>query len=115
MPPIVREAWRRGNVDDVLWRQVDVAIGEVREISWTELDRLDRFPGNGAEARDDASDACSAPMPCRRLFSVSSSVGDEVGRRMEQGLAAAAEPVAQCVQAFLGPRYGGIGRALREP
>ena len=35
---MVDEEWRRGNLDDVIDRQVDRAIGELRdESSWTQL------------------------------------------------------------------------------
>jgi hypothetical protein len=113
--PIVREAWRRGNVDDVLARQVDLAIGEVREeSSWTDLigsialtETAQRLATTTAE-RVFRSDAMQ-----KAILGVASAVGNEVGRRMELGLTAAAEPVAQCMQAFLGPRYGGmVARAV---
>jgi hypothetical protein len=113
--PIVREAWRRGNVDDVLSRQVDLAIGEVREeSSWTDLigsiaitETAQRLATTTAE-RVFRSDAMQ-----KAILGVASAVGNEVGRRMELGLTAAAEPVAQCMQAFLGPRYGGmVARAV---
>ncbi len=108
--PIVREAWRRGNVDDVLSRQVDLAIGEVREeSSWTDLigsiafqETAQRLATTTAE-RVFRSDAMQ-----KAILGLAGGVGSEVGRRMELGLADAAEPVAQCMQAFLGPRYGGM-------
>ena len=113
--PIVREAWRRGNVDDVLSQQVDLAIGEVREeLSWTDLigsiaitETAQRLATTTAE-RVFRSDAMQ-----KAILGVAGVVGNEVGRRMELGLTAAAEPVAQCMQAFLGPRYGGmVARAV---
>jgi hypothetical protein len=108
--PIVREAWRRGNVDDVLWRQVDVAIGEVREeSSWTELIGSIAFQETAQKLATTTSERVFRSDAMQKaVLGVASSVGNEVGRRMEQGLGAAAEPVAQCVQAFLGPRYGGM-------
>lgn len=113
--PIVRDAWRRGNVDDVLSQQVDLAIAEVREeSSWTDLigsiaitERAQRLATTSAERV-----FRSAAMQ-KAILGVAGGVGDEVGRRMELGLAAAAEPVAQCMAAFLGPRYGGmVARAV---
>jgi hypothetical protein len=113
--PIVREAWRRGNVDDALSRQVDLAIGEVREeSSWTDLigsiaitETAQRLATTTAE-RVFRSDAMQ-----KAILGVAGAVGSEVGRRMELGLSAAAEPVAQCMQVFLGPRYGGmVARAV---
>lgn len=113
--PIVREAWRRGNVDDVLWRQVDAAIGEVREeSSWTELWGSIAFQETAQKLAASVSERVFRSDPMQKAIAgVASSVGNEVGRRMEQGLGAAAEPVAQCVQSFLGPRYGGmVARAV---
>jgi hypothetical protein len=113
--PIVRGAWRRGNVDEVLSQQVDLAIGEVREeSSWTDLigsiaikETAQRLASTTAE-RVFRSDAMQ-----KAILGVASSVGSEVGRRMELGLTDAAEPVAQCMAAFLGPRYGGmVARAV---
>ncbi len=35
---VLGDEWRRGNVDDVVDRQVDLAVGQVREeLSWTQL------------------------------------------------------------------------------
>jgi hypothetical protein len=108
--PIVREAWRRGNVDDILWRQVDAAIGEVREeTSWTELIGSIAFQETAQKLAASVSERVFRSDPMQKAIAgVAASVGNEVGRRMEQGLSAAAEPVAQCVQSFLGPRYGGM-------
>lgn len=108
--PIVREAWRRGNVDDVLSRQVDLAIGEVREeSSWTELIGSIAFQETAQRLATTTSERVFRSDAMQKaILGVASSVGDEVGRRMEMGLGAAAEPVAQCMQAFLGPRYGGM-------
>lgn len=113
--PIVREAWRRGNVDDVLWRQVDLAIGEVREeSSWTELIGSIAFQETAQKLATTTSERVFRSDAMQKaIVGLAGGVGNEVGRRMEQGLAAAAEPVAQCMQAFLGPRYGGmVARAV---
>lgn len=106
--PIVREAWRRGNVDDVLSRQVDASIGEVREeSSWTELIGSIAFQDTAQKLAAATSERVFRSDAMQKaILGVASSVGNEVGRRMELGLNAAAEPVAQCMQAFLGPRYG---------
>ncbi|MBN9263835.1 MAG: hypothetical protein J0I75_04565 [Hyphomicrobium sp.] len=108
--PIVRDAWRRNNVDDVLWRQVDVAIGEVREeSSWTELIGSIAFQETAQKLATTTSERVFRSDAMQKaILGVASGVGNEVGRRMEQGLSAAAEPVAQCMQAFLGPRYGSM-------
>ena len=113
--PIVREAWRRGNVDDVLSQQVDVAIGEVRdESSWTDLIGSIALKETAQRLATTTAERVfrSAAMQ-KAILGVASGVGNEVGRRMELGLSAAAEPVAQCMAAFLGPRYGGmVARAV---
>jgi hypothetical protein len=108
--PIVREAWRRGNVDDVLSRQVDLAIGEVREeSSWTDLIGSIAFKETAQKLATTTSERVFRSDGMQKaILGLASGAGTEVGRRMEQGLAAAAEPVAQCMQAFLGPRYGGM-------
>ena len=113
--PIVREAWRRGNVDDVLSQQIDLAIGEVREeSSWTDLIGSIAVTETAQRLATTTAERVfrSAAMQ-KAILGVAGGVGNEVGRRMELGLAAAAEPVAQCMAAFLGPRYGGmVARAV---
>ena len=108
--PIVRDAWRRGNIDDVLSRQVDLAIGEVREeSSWTDLIGSIAFQETAQKLATTTSERVFRSDAMQKgILTVAGSVGNEVGRRMEVGLADAAEPVAQCMQAFLGPRYGGM-------
>jgi hypothetical protein len=113
--PIVREAWRRGNVDDVLSRQVDLAIGEVREeSSWTDLIGSIAFKETAQRLATATSERVFRSEPMQKAIAGLAGVaGNEVGRRMELGLGAAAEPVAQCMAAFLGPRYGGmVARAV---
>ena len=113
--PIVREAWRRGAVDDVLSRQVDLAIGEVREeSSWTDLIGSIAFKETAQRLATTTSERVFRSEAMQKaILGLAGVVGNEVGRRMELGLGAAAEPVAQCMAAFLGPRYGGmVARAV---
>ena len=108
--PIVREAWRRGSVDDVLSRQVDLAVGEVREeSSWTDLIGSIAFQETAQRLATTTAERVFRSDPMQKaILGLAGGVGTEVGKRMETGLADAAEPVAQCMQAFLGPRYGGM-------
>lgn len=114
-PAVVAEEWRRQRLDDVMARQVDLAIGEVREeTSWTELigsiafkDTAQRLATTAAE-RVFRSDGMRAAIE-----GLAGGVGKEVGNRIERAITDAADPVAQCVQAFLGPRYGAtVARAV---
>lgn len=106
---VVKEEWRRGGVDTIMATRVDEAIAELREeTSWWRLleslasrDAAQRLATSASERVYQRSEAVK-----KAIEGIAAGVGKEVGKRIELGITDAAEPVAQCLQAFLGPRYG---------
>lgn len=106
--PLVAEQWRRNNLDDVIDRQVDQAIAQVRdESSWFQLwstlasrERAQELATMAAE-RVYQSDAIK-----KGLEQIAAGVGREVGKRIELAVADTAGPATQCMKHFLGRRYG---------
>ena len=105
---IVSDEWRRGGLDEVVDRQVDQAIGQVRdESSWVQLwstlasrERAQELATTVAE-RVYRSDAMK-----KAIEQLAAGVGTEIGKRIELAVVDTAGPATQCMQAFLGPRYG---------
>jgi nitrogen regulatory protein PII-like uncharacterized protein len=105
---IVNDEWRRGNLDDVIDRQVDEAIGQVRdESSWFQLwsslasrERAQELATTAAE-RVYRSDAIK-----KAIEQLAVGVGKEIGKRIELAVIDTAGPATQCMHAFLGRRYG---------
>ena len=105
---IVSDEWRRAGIDDVIDRQVDEAIGQVRdESSWLQLwsslasrERAQELATAAAE-RVYRSDAMK-----KAIEQLATGVGKEVGKRIELAVLDTAGPATQCMQAFLGRRYG---------
>ena len=105
---IVADEWRRGNLDDIIDRQVDEAIGQVRdESSWFQLwstlasrERAQELATMAAE-RVYRSDAIK-----KAIEGLAAGVGKEIGKRIELAVLDTAGPATQCMQAFLGRRYG---------
>ena len=105
---LVAEQWRRNNLDDVIDRQVDQAIAQVRdESSWFQLwstlasrERAQELATMAAE-RVYHSDAIK-----KSLEQIATGVGREVGRRIELAVSDTAGPATQCMKHFLGRRYG---------
>jgi len=112
---VLGDEWRRGNVDDVIDRQVDLAVGQVREeSSWTQLlqslaskDRAQELATAVAE-RVYRSDAMK-----KTIEEMAAGVGREIGKRIEAAATDTAAPAVECMQAFLGRRYGAaVARAV---
>jgi hypothetical protein len=112
---VLGEEWRRGNVDDLLDRQVDLAVGQVREeSSWTQLwqslaskEKAQELATAVAE-RVYRSDAMK-----KAIEEMAAGVGREIGKRIEAAATDTAAPAVECMQAFLGRRYGAtVARAV---
>ncbi len=106
--PLVADAWRREKFDETIDRQVDEAIAQVRdESSWFQL-------WSSLASRDSAQElATSAAERVYRADAVkqgieriAADVGKEIGKRIELAVVDTAGPATQCMQAFLGRRYG---------
>lgn len=106
--PLIADQWRRSGMDEAIDRQVDEAIGQVRdESSWFQLwsslasrERAQELATMAAE-RVYRSDAIK-----KGLEQIASGAGKEIGKRIELAVIDTAGPATQCMQLFLGRRYG---------
>ena len=105
---VVSDEWRRGNLDDVIDRQVDQAIGELRdESSWMQLWQTLASQEKARELATTAAERVYRSDAMKKaLEGVATGIGKEIGKRIELATVDTAGPATQCVQAFLGPRYG---------
>lgn len=105
---LVGDEWRRERFDETIDRQVDLAIGQVRdESSWFQLwsslaskERAQELATSAAE-RVYRSDAIK-----EGIERIATGVGREIGKRIELAVIDMAAPATQCMQLFLGRRYG---------
>lgn len=105
---IVSQEWRRADLDLLIAREVDKAVEAVKEES--SFGRLIESIVNPETARQLAtpvaervyrSDAMKGAMEQLAI-----GVGREIGKRIEIATADTSRPAANCIEAFLGPRYG---------
>src|SRR5262245_47602577 len=109
------EEWRRGNVDDLIDRQVDLAVGQVREeSSWMQLLQSLASAGKAQELATTVSERVYRSEAMKKAIEdMASGVGREIGKRIEAAAADTAAPAVECMQAFLGRRYGStVARAV---
>ncbi len=105
---IIADEWRRGALDDVMGRRVDAAVEEIRsESSWTDLigslassERAQQLATTAAERVYRSSEIKTA------IEQMAGGIGKAIGERIELATVDAAEPATQCLQAFLGQRFG---------
>ncbi|HPG88135.1 MAG TPA: hypothetical protein PLD46_00665 [Hyphomicrobium sp.] len=105
---VVAEQWRTTGLGSVIDKRVDIAVEEVKsETSWTE--RLKSL------ANTDASQKLATAVAERVYHSepvkaamedLATGVAKDIGKSIEFASAEAAEPILQCLKAFVGPRYG---------
>jgi len=105
---VIAAEWRRADLDQVIDKQVDIAIGEVREeTSWGTLLNSLASREKAQELAAAAAERVYRSEPMKGALEVMAvAVGREVGRTLELSTLDAAEPALQCLEAFLGPRYG---------
>jgi hypothetical protein len=105
---LVASEWRRLALDDILDKRVDAVVAEVQsETSWAR--RLQTL-ANAEKAKELAVAVAERVYQSRdvkdAIEALVAGVGAEAGKRIEIASWDAAEPVVQCLKAFLGPRYG---------
>ncbi len=105
---VVGEEWRRNNLDDVIDREVDKAINEVKEeTSWGKLLQSLASKERAQELATTVAERVFKSEGLKKsLEQLATGVGRAVGKRIEGATNETAEPAMQCMQAFLGPRYG---------
>ncbi|MFM2422647.1 MAG: hypothetical protein RL291_1177 [Pseudomonadota bacterium] len=105
---LVSEGWRRQNLGDVIDKLVDRATEEVRkESSWGQLvgslwtkEKAQQLAVTVAERVYKSEDMK------RALEGLAVDIGGTLGKRIEAATVATAEPAVECLEVFLGPRYG---------
>jgi hypothetical protein len=105
---LVADEWRRGNIDDVIDREVDRAIVEVREESgWFKLWSTLASREKAQELATTAAERVYRSDPMKKAIeALATGLGKEIGKRIELATVDTAGPATQCMQAFLGRRYG---------
>ena len=105
---LVADEWRRGNIDDIIDREVDRAIGEVREeSSWFKLWSTLASREKAQELATTAAERVYRSEPMKKAIeALATGLGKEIGKRIELATIDTAGPATQCMQAFLGRRYG---------
>lgn len=105
---VVAQEWRRANVDEILDKQVDIAVAEVNdESSWGDLLQSLAYREKSQElATAVAERVYRSEQVKAAIEQLAVGVGKDVGRNIELATIDAAEPSLQCLQAFLGPRFG---------
>jgi nitrogen regulatory protein PII-like uncharacterized protein len=105
---VIADEWRKTNLDDVIDREVDHAVNEVRdETSWGKLiTSLASKEQAQSLATAVAERVFKSEGMKKALETMANGVGTVIGKRIETATVDTAEPAMACMQAFLGPRYG---------
>lgn len=105
---VVADEWRKQNLDDLVDKLVDKAETEVRnESSWASLLQSLASKDKAQELATAVTERVYRSEEMRKAIeSMATGVGREIGRQIEVAAIDTAEPATQCIQAFLGPRYG---------
>ncbi len=105
---VVNEEWRKTNMSDVIDRQVDQAITEVADENsmWSKATSIFSSDKSKELATTVSERVFKSEGMKRSLENLAGGVGGALGRRIELASSDTAEPAMQCLQAFLGPRYG---------
>ena len=107
---VVAEAWRSARMDAVLDAQVDRAISEVSEENsyWDKATSIFSSEKAQAMAVTVADRVFKSQAMKTGIEQLAVAAGTQIGRQIEIAAADTAEPAMQCLQAFLGPRYGSM-------
>jgi hypothetical protein len=105
---VVHDEWRKTNMNDVIDRQVDHAIAEVGEENslWSKASSIFSSEKSKELAMTVSERVFKSEGMKRSLENLAGGVGGQLGKRIELASSDTAEPALQCLQAFLGPRYG---------
>ncbi len=105
---VVAEEWRRGGMDELLDKRIDMAIAEVREeTSWGLLiQSLTNRETSQQLATAVAERVYHSSAVKAGIEALAEGVGRQVAKQIEVATLDATQPAMQCLQAFLGARYG---------
>lgn len=107
---LVLAEWKKSGLDEIVEREVTRAVKEVREeTSWGSL--LESIVSTETAqqlAVTVAERVYKSERMRQALEALAVGVGTDLAKRIEFATADAADPAMQCIQAFLGPRYGKV-------
>ena len=112
---LVESEWRRGALDDIIDRQVDSTVAEViKETSWSEQLQTWWYKDKAQGMAETIAKRVYDSGPVKNgLEGLVGGVARDIGRTIELSTGDAAEPALECLQAFLGPRFGSsVSRAV---
>jgi hypothetical protein len=104
----VATEWRRGGLDELIDKRVDLAVAEIRdETSWGQLLRSLASKEKAQELATAVAERVYRSDAIKTAIEgLAIGVGKQVGQSIELATIDAAGPSLQCLQAFIGPRYG---------
>ena len=114
---LVDEEWRKQDIGAVLDARVDIAVKEVREEkSWGNLLKTLAYRAEAQKLATEIADRVyRSDAVTKSIEGLASGVGEQIGKRIEFAAQDAAQPALQCLQAYLGPRYGStVSNLVRE-
>ncbi len=105
---LVGQEWRKSNMGEVIDKQVDASVAEVADENgyWAKATSLFNSDKSKELANTVSERVFKSESIKRSLESLANGVGASLGKRIELASSDTAEPAMQCLQAFLGPRYG---------
>ncbi|MEO0730077.1 MAG: hypothetical protein AAFY64_06830 [Pseudomonadota bacterium] len=105
---IVRDEWRKRDLDQIIATRVDLASDDVRkQSSWASLLKSLAFKKRANElATAVAERVYRSDAVTGAISDLSEGVGGRIGRSIELSAIDAAGPAQRCVKAFLADRYG---------
>ena len=100
--------WTRLSLDQLIDTEVDRAIGQVRdESSWTQLWSSLASKEKAQQLAETAAKRVYGSEAMKKAIEeLAGGVGRQIGQEIEAITLATAEPAGQCVEAYLGQRYG---------
>ena len=107
---VVADEWRKSGFDEVLDKRVDMAVDEVaNETSLWERSRSLFNKDKAKELAETVAERVYRSEPVKAgLETIVGGVARNVGGSILLAASDAAEPALECLQAFLGPRYGSL-------
>lgn len=105
---IVKDQWRTGNLDHIVDTRVDLAVEEVRdETSWGSLIKSLASKETAQELATAVAERVYRSEAMKAAIEgLATGVAQDIGKRLELATGDAAQPALNCLEAYLGPRYG---------
>lgn len=105
---VVREEWRKGDLDKIIDTRVDAATNEIREeSSWATLLQSLASSEQAKRLATAVAERTYRSEPVKEaIVGLATGVGEQIGEAIVVSAVDASGPAQRCVQLFLGERYG---------